>query len=94
MTNHTLDMKNLPIGAIIFLHGTEMSERVPYQTEEELTDAYRNAVSSMNINCVWPYVRADRADIAERLMGITREILGEAYSVYQLTPENIRRVLR
>lgn len=84
----------LPIGVIIYAHEDIPCQRVPYMTDGELVNAFEDAVKSgFPQEKLVPYVQACRTDLADEMFRIMDEHLGERYSIYKLTAENLERVL-
>lgn len=85
---------NIPMGIIIYCYEEIPAQRVPYLSEKELIEAFERAIkNNFPQDKLFPYIRSDRADVAEKLFAIMRERLGTYYSVYQLTPANLEQVL-
>lgn len=84
----------MPMGVIIFCYEGIPAQRVPYLSEGELIEAFESAIENeFPQEKLFPYVRSDRPDVAEKLFAIMQKRLGMCYSVYQLTVPNLELVL-
>ena len=83
----------MPVGVLVYVH-EELTERVPFMSENAMFDAFRTALESgFPIEHLWPYVSEGHMDLVDRMFLCMDRTVNERYSIYQLNRNNLESVL-